>query len=133
MNDVALYDHIGCPAGQNTIVVSFAAQKSTRFPSYRTYTHPLSPLLFFSAPHPICPNSLSLTSLSLSLTAPLSSDVHLSDFSQSFDRPHPIAAPLLLSAKTLTAIFFVFSLAQGSIVLPSSFSVALALTLLYPW
>jgi hypothetical protein len=45
MNDVGLYDHIGCPAGQNTILVSFTAQKSTRFASHPNL-HPLSLSLF---------------------------------------------------------------------------------------
>jgi hypothetical protein len=73
MNDVALYDHIGCPAGQNTILVPFTAQKPTRFPSYPSL-HPLSlSSLNSHCPHyhalslsPPYPTGLPLTPLSLS-------------------------------------------------------------------
>jgi hypothetical protein len=70
MNDVGLYDHIGCPAGQNTILVSFTAQKSTRFASHPNL-HPLS--LSLSSLNPSCPfplnpvpSPVSLTTLTLS-------------------------------------------------------------------
>jgi hypothetical protein len=63
MNDVALYDHIGCPAGQNTILVPFTAQKPTRFPSYPSL-HPL----YLSSLNSHCPH---YHALSLSLFLPL--------------------------------------------------------------
>jgi hypothetical protein len=86
MNDVALYDHLRYPAGQNTILIPFTAQEPTRFPSYPSlhplslphllphWTPPLSlcrSLSLWWDRHPISPTAL--LTLSLVLASSLSS------------------------------------------------------------